>query len=256
MNRDVVRERQVFLSSLQLAVSRGGSLLLSSPREAQSHFTVSTRRPATSTAGCNEDGSNVYEKPCTVSPPAVSTGMSTSGLTFPAPGTSAVGELYVLTTYDLCAIATLPQGGRTHTCPFRTARTGHARRSYSYGVIRRPHGSNHCRTSLRRLCRQARQNHARIGGAKVGTSTIRPRIFRIRRTSLERATLCQNSQGRCGNHCKKQEEPVKTPLVPGRGSNPQPNPGTSPQADTLTARRSQEGCTLVLADCLTVEVTR
>ncbi|KAI8489922.1 hypothetical protein Bbelb_322830 [Branchiostoma belcheri] len=25
---------------------------------------------------------------------------------------------------------------------------------------------------------------------------------------------------RCGNHCKKQEEPVKTLLVPGRGSNP------------------------------------
>ncbi|KAI8514030.1 hypothetical protein Bbelb_083540 [Branchiostoma belcheri] len=33
----------------------------------------------------------------------------------------------------------------------------------------------------------------------------------------------------------KQEEPVKTPLVPGRGSNPRPNPGTSPQADTLTS---------------------
>ncbi|KAI8506098.1 hypothetical protein Bbelb_164510 [Branchiostoma belcheri] len=37
---------------------------------------------------------------------------------------------------------------------------------------------------------------------------IRPRIFRIRHPWS--STLCQNSQGRCGNHCKKQEEPVKT----------------------------------------------
>ncbi|KAI8514063.1 hypothetical protein Bbelb_083870 [Branchiostoma belcheri] len=49
---------------------------------------------------------------------------------------------------------------------------------------------------------------------------IRPRIFRIRHPWS--GTLCQNSQGRCGNQCKKQEETVKTPLVPGRVSNPQP----------------------------------
>ncbi|KAI8483640.1 hypothetical protein Bbelb_385780 [Branchiostoma belcheri] len=39
--------------------------------------------------------------------------------------------------------------------------------------------------------------------------------------------------GWCDVLCKKQEETVKTLLVPGRGSNPQP-PG--PQSDTLTAR--------------------
>ncbi|XP_078661481.1 all trans-polyprenyl-diphosphate synthase PDSS1-like isoform X1 [Branchiostoma floridae x Branchiostoma belcheri] len=38
-------------------------------------------------------------------------------------------------------------------------------------------GSNHCRTSVRRLCRQARQNHARIGDGKVGTSTVPGRLF-------------------------------------------------------------------------------
>ncbi|KAI8522258.1 hypothetical protein Bbelb_020120 [Branchiostoma belcheri] len=43
--------------------------------------------------------------------------------------------------------------------------------------------------------------------------SIRPRIFRIRHPWS--GTLCQNSQGRCGNHCKKQET-VKTPLVPGQ----------------------------------------
>ncbi|KAI8513870.1 5'-nucleotidase domain-containing protein 3 [Branchiostoma belcheri] len=59
---------------------------------------------------------------------------------------------------------------------------------------------------------------------------IRPRIFRIRHPWS--GTLGQNSQGRCGNHCKKQEETVKTPLVPGQGSNPQP---PRPQSDTLTS---------------------
>ncbi|KAI8504908.1 hypothetical protein Bbelb_170170 [Branchiostoma belcheri] len=44
-------------------------------------------------------------------------------------------------------------------------------------------------------------------------NNIRPRIFRIRHPWS--GTLCQNSQGQCGNHCKKQEEPVKTLLVPG-----------------------------------------
>ncbi|KAI8488207.1 hypothetical protein Bbelb_340560 [Branchiostoma belcheri] len=33
----------------------------------------------------------------------------------------------------------------------------------------------------------------------------------------------------------------KNPLVSGRGSNPRPNPGTSPQADTLTARPKRSG---------------
>ncbi|KAI8518810.1 hypothetical protein Bbelb_020670 [Branchiostoma belcheri] len=59
---------------------------------------------------------------------------------------------------------------------------------------------------------------------------IRPRIFRIRHPWS--GTLCQNSQGRCGNHCKKQEKTVKTLLVPGWGSPPRP-PGH--QSDTLTA---------------------
>ncbi|KAI8509155.1 hypothetical protein Bbelb_130030 [Branchiostoma belcheri] len=45
---------------------------------------------------------------------------------------------------------------------------------------------------------------------------IRPRIFQIRHPWS--GTLCQNSQGRCGNHFKKQRQAVKTPLVP----NPQP----------------------------------
>ncbi|KAI8484852.1 hypothetical protein Bbelb_374490 [Branchiostoma belcheri] len=74
-------------------------------------------------------------------------------------------------------------------------------------------------------------NPAGASRATSPTGTgIRPRIFRIRHPWS--GTLCQNSQGRCGNHCKKREEAVKTPLVPGRGSNPQP-PG--PQSDTLTA---------------------
>ncbi|KAI8491264.1 hypothetical protein Bbelb_308970 [Branchiostoma belcheri] len=59
-------------------------------------------------------------------------------------------------------------------------------------------------------------------------SEIRPRIFQI-----WSSTLCRNSQGRCGNHCKKQEEPVKTLLVPGRGSNPRP-----PGHQNIIARRS------------------
>ncbi|KAI8480758.1 hypothetical protein Bbelb_415000 [Branchiostoma belcheri] len=69
-----------------------------------------------------------------------------------------------------------------------------------------------------------------LKGLDLFAGSIRPRIFRIRHPWG--GTLCQNSQGRCGNHCKKQEEPVKTPLVPGGGSNPQP-PG--PQSDTLTS---------------------
>ncbi|KAI8508173.1 hypothetical protein Bbelb_144130 [Branchiostoma belcheri] len=57
---------------------------------------------------------------------------------------------------------------------------------------------------------------------------IRLRIFQI-----WSSTLCRNSQGRCGNHCKKQEEPVKTLLVPGRGLNPRP-----PGHQNFIARRS------------------
>ncbi|KAI8484952.1 hypothetical protein Bbelb_373590 [Branchiostoma belcheri] len=40
-----------------------------------------------------------------------------------------------------------------------------------------------------------------------GEDTIRPRIFRIRHPWS--GTLCQNSKGRCGNHCKKQKEPYR-----------------------------------------------
>ncbi|KAI8494105.1 hypothetical protein Bbelb_284520 [Branchiostoma belcheri] len=49
-----------------------------------------------------------------------------------------------------------------------------------------------------------------------GTRQIRPRIFRIRHPWS--GTLCQNSQGRCGNHCKKQEELVETDKNPGWSS--------------------------------------
>ncbi|KAI8515835.1 Nucleolar MIF4G domain-containing protein 1 [Branchiostoma belcheri] len=57
--------------------------------------------------------------------------------------------------------------------------------------------------------------------ALLGTGSkaaIRPRIFRLRHPWS--GTLCQNSQGRCGNHCKKQGGASKNPSGPGPGFEP------------------------------------
>ncbi|KAI8490931.1 hypothetical protein Bbelb_313500 [Branchiostoma belcheri] len=61
-----------------------------------------------------------------------------SGVCTPSLAVSSCVDRTLRKWYDLCAIATLPQGGRTHTCFFRTARTGHARRSYSDARVVNP----------------------------------------------------------------------------------------------------------------------